>query len=100
MMTLLTSGLLLCTGMTNTYDVYLSIDTQNKSVTGTLMDSEGVYGSVEIAFDNLKQTNNCFASDDIKVCLSPQNDTATLELSVRDVMGSVSYLEQGELDCK
>ncbi len=97
MISLLTSSLLLCNGMTTTFDAYLSVDRQNMTITGKMIDSDATHGTFDVAFDNLKKLENCLISDEIKLCFSSDESEATVEFAFKDQYGD--HVEYGALNC-
>lgn len=98
MLALLTSGLLLCSGQTKTFDIDLTVDPTNKWAEATLMDSDGTYGSFDVSFDDLKERSSCLVSSEIKLCLNQTTMKASLELNL-EIEGR-RVQENGVLACE
>ena len=98
MFTWLTAGVLFCTGLTTSFDVHFTVDTQNQFIIGTLADPEGEYRSIEVNYHNLEQTENCLKSDEVELCISPLQDKADVKLILQN-QGRQS-IEAGVLKCE
>lgn len=98
MFTWFTAGVLFCTGLTTSFNVHFTIDTQNQFITGTLTDPKGEYRSLEVNFHNLNEVDNCLVSDEIEICFSPAQDKADLKLTLQDQ--GTQKIETGLLKCE